>query len=275
MRNMEGVFLGGALSLGLVFSQGVQAQDCSMAKWNGAAPTVPAAAVGTPQSASPVARYSEFCGLAVSATGYVQTPATSDTQYFGRFYVFPQAVTGTVDLLVAYSDTSGASPLFKISYDGTNFLFDATAASGGTGSAPANANLWNLVEFEFNSDGNFNVWVNEDWDFGTTAYVSGPSDTFASGSGTVASVRLGAPNGFTSGKVTYDAFEAHRTTNVGSLIDCDADGSGSPVLNLNDVIAVISEAFSPNTLASGQPDCDKNGSMNLNDVISTIQIAFP
>ena len=57
------------------------------------------------------------------------------------------------------------------------------------------------------------------------------------------------------------------------MIDCDADGNTA--INLNDVISVINEAFSPFTLAGGQPDCDKNGAMNLNDVISTINVAFP
>jgi hypothetical protein len=86
MRNMESIILGGAMALGVIFSQAVQAQvDCSMDKWNGAAPTVPANAVGTPLSPSPVARFSEYCGLEVSGAGYVQTPVTSDGHYFGRF----------------------------------------------------------------------------------------------------------------------------------------------------------------------------------------------
>ena len=290
MRNMGSVIMGGILAFGLGLSLSIQAGppdpelECSMSKWNGAAPTVPADAVGSPKTTPAVARFSEYCGLAVSATGFVQTPATSDGHYFGRFYVLPKlSGSGTIDLLVAHSTTSGNPELFKVSFDSatSSFIFDADnpEAGGSSDSAPAVNGEWNLIEFEFNSGGDFNVWVNEDWDFGTSMYSGTTIPAFSSGTGSVAFIQLGAPNGmggFSGGTVFYDAYEAHRTTNVGALIDCDADGSGDPDININDILAVINERFgAPPTLATGQPDCDRDGEVNLNDILETIAVAFP
>jgi len=282
MKNMERVFLGGVLVCGLGLTQVAQAApvNCSMAAWDGATPPVPSDAVGSPFSAPEIARYSEFCGLVLSASGYVQTPATDDNHYFGRFYVLPQVTgTGEVDLLVAYSDTGGASPLFKISYDKTNFNFDATGAGGGTGSAPAhftpgNQPRWNLVEFEFNSNGTFNVWVNESWTLPDGPYTSGPTASFASGIGTVASVRLGALSnnfGGFGGKITYDAFEAHRTTNIGALRRGDSNADG--LVNSGDIGAVINEFFDV-ALATGTPDCNQDGAVNSGDIGCIINVFF-
>jgi len=271
---MEGVIFGGILAFGLAFAQVVHAQpECSMDKWSGGA-TVPANAVGSPQSASPVARYSEFCGLAVSAgaSGYVQSPATSDAHYFGRFYAHLGATGGTeANLLVAYDGDD--NPVVTVSYDGTNLNFDT--ANGGSGSAPAEAGKWNLVEFEFNSGGDFNVWVNQDWDFVGAAYDSTTIASFASGTGTITYVRLGAPNGMGgfTGAFTFDAFEAHRTTNVGALRACDAEGDSD--VDINDVLAVVDEVFAdPVILSSGQPDCDSNGSVNINDALAIVDLVF-
>jgi hypothetical protein len=122
------------------------------------------------------------------------------------------------------------------------------------------------------------VWVNQNWDFAATppAYDSTSIAAFSSGTGSVAFVRLGVPNdmgGFSGGTVTYDAYEAHRTTNVGALYECDAEGDSD--IDINDVLAVVDEVFSdPVILASGQPDCDSNGSVNINDALEIVDIVF-
>jgi hypothetical protein len=281
---MESVLKAGVLLFGLGLGQLAQAgtdpTECSMAKWDGGdSPQLPSDAVGSPFSSPEIARYSEFCGLVVSAAGYVQTPATSDSHYFGRFFVLPQVTgSGEVDLLEAYADTGGSQPLFTISYDGTDFIFDATAAGGGTGSAPAHftpgsAPKWNLVEFEFNSGSTFNVWVNESWTLPDGPYTSGPSDSFTSGSGTVASVRLGAIGGMGGfgGTITYDAYEAHRTTNVGALRRGDANSDG--FVNSGDIGQVINEFFDV-SLANGTPDCNQDGFVNTGDIGCIINIFF-
>jgi hypothetical protein len=133
-----------------------------------------------------------------------------------------------------------------------------TAASSG----------WNLIEFEFNSDGDFNFWVNETWDFGTLAYTSGPSGTFASGTGTVEAVRLGTPNGMAgmSGTLAYDAFESHRTTPVGALLSGDANNSGA--ISVADVVALLNELAG--TLQLGQPDCNETGGVTVADAVCLI-----
>jgi hypothetical protein len=198
----------------------------------------------------------------------VQSNAASDTKYIGRFYVFPDVSgSGEVDLLVAYAEDTATTPLFRIAYDGSNFKFDAGGAGGSNDTTPA-ASGWNLVEFEFNSDGNFSFWVNETWDFDLLSYSTGPTGTFAAGSGTVEAVRLGAPNGMASqvGTISYDAYEAHRESQVGGLLVGDANGNGS--ITIADVVAVLNELAG--TLQSGQPDCNENGGVTVADAVCLI-----
>ena len=130
-----------------------------------------------------------------------------------------------------------------------------TAASSG----------WNLVEFEYDSDSStFNYWVNEAWDFNALSYAA-PTGTFASGAGTVEAVQLGAPNGMGgfTGEITFDAYEAHRTTNVGALVVADANGSGT--VTSGDATRILNEVSLGGTLSSGQPDCNENGSITSGD----------
>jgi hypothetical protein len=260
MRNKDRVIFGGMLLIGL--GLGFNAQACTTDGW--------ASDSGAPVAGSPtaVSRFSELCALKVSATSYVQSDAASDTRYIGRFYFLPETGgTGTVDILIAYSDqdvTNATTDLFTISYDGTDFIFDATEAGGGSASTLA-VSGWNLVEFEYNSDsGNFNFWVNEVWDFDALSYAA-PTDTFASGTGKVEAVQLGAPigmGGFT-GEITFDAYEAHRSTSVGALLVGDANGNGA--VNSTDVSALLIETELGGTLAPGQPDCNMNGIVNSTD----------
>jgi hypothetical protein len=266
MKNMDRVIVGGLLVLGMSF--GLSAQACSTDGWDGGAINTIA---GSPPP--PFSRYSELCAMKVSSTGHVQSTLASDTQYIGRFYVFPDVGgSGEVDLLLAYSDDAATSPLFTISFDGSNFNFDATDATGTTGSAPAKSG-WNLVEFEYNAGGNFNVWVNAEWTFPDGPYVTDPTDTFASGSGTVESVRLGAPNGMGgfTGDIYLDAYESHRTTNVGALIKGDANKDG--FVNTGDIGTVITEFFAAG-LATGTPDCNEDGLVNTGDIGCVITIFF-
>ncbi len=279
MKNMDRVIFGSVLLIGLGF--GLNAQACSSDNWD----DDPNTTVGSPfGTADVINRFSELCAMQVDdqgAPGYVQSNGTTipDDRYIGRFYVFPNVSgSGDVDILVAYSDDLAApeDELFAISFDGTHFNFDAGGATGGSDSWEAESG-WNLVEFEFNSDGTFNYWVNAAWNFDTLSYAA-PSGSFDSGTGGVQAVRLGTPNGMAgqSGSYSFDAFEAHRSTNVGALIACDADDSGNPDINVNDILAVIDERFgSPPTLAQGQPDCNFDGEINLNDILETINVAFP
>jgi hypothetical protein len=274
MNNMDRVIFGSVLLIGL--GLGLNAQACTTDGWASDSGNIPPNAVaGSPTL---ISRYSELCALEVNATSYVQSDEASDTRYIGRFYVYPNTGgAGTVDILIAYSDqvtTDATTDLFTISYDGTDFTFDATEAGGGMASTAASSG-WNLVEFEYDSDSStFNYWVNEAWDFDALSYTA-PTGTFASGAGTVEAVQLGAPNGMggLTGEITLDAYEAHRTTSVGALLGCDAEGDVD--IDINDVLAVVDEVFgNPVVLAAGQPDCDINGSVNINDALGIVDIVF-
>jgi hypothetical protein len=261
MNNMDRVIIGSVLLIGL--GLGLNAQACTTNGWASDS-NVPANAV--PGSPTDVSRYSEFCALEVSDTSYVQSNAASDTRYIGRFYVLPKTGgAGEVDILIAYSDEAATSELFTISYDGTDFIFDATGGAGGGTDSTAASSGWNLVEFEYDSDsGDFNYWVNAAWDFDSLSYAA-PTGTFTSGTGTVEAVQLGAPNGMggLTGDITFDAYEAHRTTNVGALIVADANGSGA--VTSGDATRILNEVSLGGTLSSGQPDCNENGSITSGD----------
>jgi hypothetical protein len=261
MRNMDRALLSGLMIVGLGW--GIDAEACSTDGWLGGIGNIPANA----EAASPpsVARYSEFCALSVDGEAFVQSDFANDTRYRARFYVFDGlSGSGAIDIFEAYGDENDEanSALFKIAFDGTQFTFDATDATG-TSTTAASVNGWNLVEFDWNSDaGTFDFWVNAD---ATTDAATGSVDA---GTGTVDAVRLGAPNGFgtQAGNVNFDAFESHRTTPVGPLLAGDSNGNES--VNIFDMIGIQNEILDPvNSLAAGQPDCNGNGSVNVFDMI--------
>jgi hypothetical protein len=211
-----------------------------------------------------------LCALAVTEQAHVQSNFASDTRYRARFYVLNDlSGVGEVDIFEAYSDDAATSPLFKVSLDGSTFVFNATDAGGTTGEAAASSG-WNLIEFDWDSDSStFSYWVNAD------ASVDPETGIEDAGSGSVEAVRLGAPNGFApqTGKLTFDAFESRRTTAAGPLVACDAQGDTD--IDINDALAVVDEVFGvPAVLASGQPDCDSNGDININDVLAIVDIVF-
>jgi hypothetical protein len=258
---LDRALLGSVFLLG--FGCAFDIQACTVDGWLGGASGVPANA--NPASPPTVARYSELCALAVTNTSYVQDNNASDTRYRARFYVL-DGLDGAdpIDIFVAYSDPGATTTLFKVAFNGSQFTFNATAAGGESASASALAGkVWNVVEFDWDSGTNsFNYWVNVD---ATTDPATGSVDA---GTGTVEAVRLGAPNGFSpqSGKLTFDAFESHRTTPVGWLLVGDANGNLS--VNIFDMIGVQNEILNPVTsLAVGQPDCNGNGTVNVFDMI--------
>jgi hypothetical protein len=259
MRNMDRALLGSVFLFG--FGLAYDTQACTTEGWLGGNSGVPGSA--NPASPPTVARYSELCALAVTNTSHVQDNNASDTRYRARFYVL-DGLTGanTVDIFVAYSDEAASNPLFKVGFNGSQFTFDATAA-GGTSTTAASVSGWNLVEFDWNSvAGDFDFWVNAD------AVTDAATGSVNSGTGTVEAVRLGAPNGFNSqtGKVTFDAFESHRTTPVGPLLVGDSNGNGS--VTIADVVSVLNELSG--TLQIGQPDCNENGGVTVADAVCLI-----
>jgi hypothetical protein len=259
MRTVDHALSAGVILIGLGFA--MDAAACTTDGWLGGTGNIPPNAVaGSPPA---VSRYSEFCALAVTSQAHVQDDNASDTRYRARFYVL-DGLTGAaaIDVFEAYSDEAATNPLFKVSFNGSQFTFDATDA-GGTSTTFASVNGWNLVEFDWDSvGGSFDFWVNAD------AVTDPTSGSVNSGTGTVEAVRLGAPNGFApqTGKLTFDAFESHRTTPVGPLLVGDANGNGSRTIA--DVVSVLNELAG--TLQIGQPDCNENGSVTVADAVCLI-----
>lgn len=256
MRNMDRVIFGCLMTCGIV--PGLLA--CTTDGWNGGA------SGGTAGSPPSVSRVSEFCGLQLTGTGWVQDNSPSHANIIARFYVLPQlSGSGDADLFIAYSSETPSGVLFDVSFDGTNFDFSATGAGGGSGSAAANLNHWNLIEVAFNSGGTFSFWVNAD---ATTDPANG---TFSSGTGTVEAVRLGLPNGlggFSGGSVSYDAYESHASTNVGDLLIGDANADAT--VNVIDYSSVQQDILG--NLQSGQPDCNLDGTVNVLDYSCVQQV---
>jgi len=258
-RNMDCALFGSVVLLGL--GLGFDAEACSTDGWAGGTANIPA----NGQAASPpaVRRYSELCALTVTGQAHVQSNFASDTRYRARFYVMDGLTgAGSVDVFEAYSDEAATTALFKVSFDGSQFTFDATDAGGTSDSAPSK-NGWNLVEFDWNSDsGTFDYWVNAD------ASAVAATGSLNSGAGTVEAVRVGAPNGFApqTGNINVDAFESHRTTPVGPLLACDANGSGA--VSIADVVAILNELAG--TLQIGQPDCNEVGGVTIADAVTAI-----
>ena len=232
---------------------------CSSAAWSS---TAAGATVGDPTGSVP--RVNGFCGLEVTGTGHVvDNSPTDEATFIGRFYVFPKLLgAGTHEVFAAYSDESGTK-LFSITYDGTNFNFDATAATGGSTSVAADPTHWNLVEFKWESGAQGSAWVNAD------ALTDPASSTFASGTGSVDQVRLGAVAGIDANQAWFDDYESHRSQAVGALLAGDGNSDGN--INSGDVDMVVNE-FLFSSLAGGVPDCNLDGNIDSGDVDCVVKI---
>ncbi len=246
---------------------------CSTDGWDAESGMV---AVGQPSGATPpdingVPRFEEFCALAASDTGHVQTNAPSHSRVRSRMYVYPD-LTGTTNpsnALVAYSSENGSGVLFTLAWDNSNWVVDASANGGTSGSAGATGN-WDLIEFDWNpGSSTIDVYVNAD------ATTDSPTFSVASGgAATMESIRIGLPDGHgsgNSGNFYFDSVEMRNETAIGPLLNCDADTNA--LIELEDAVEVIDEFFSVG-LAPGTPDCDTNGVVELEDAVAIIDIFF-
>jgi hypothetical protein len=247
------VLLSGAFFVSSTFA-------CSSAAW---ASTEGAALADDPTNGTP--RVSGLCGLGVTATGHVidNSPA-AETTFIGRFYVFPKPLgAGTHEVFAAYSDEAGTK-LFSITYDGVNINFDATAAAGGgSTSVAADTTHWNLVEFKWESGEQGSAWVNAD------ALTDAASSTFASGTGSIDQVRMGALSDVGGDAAYFDDYESHRSLPVGPLLA--GDGNLDANVNSGDVNVIVNE-FLTSSLGIGVPDCNLDGAVNSGDVNCVVAI---
>ena len=229
---------------------------CSTAAWGETS-----GAVLPNDPANGVPSVSGACGLQVTGEGYVQDNSPeAEAQFIGRFYFFPQfSGAGSADIFVAYSDEAGTE-LFSVGYDGSNVTIDATAApGGGSASVPINGAGWHLIEFSWVSGDSGGLWVNAD------ATLDDPNATFASGSGVVESVRLGAPNGLDglSGMAYFDEYVSHRSSPIGGILA--GDGKLNGIFDSSDIDAIKSE-FLFGDYPQGSTDCNFDGETNSGDV---------
>jgi len=224
---------------------------CSSAAWDS---TAAGATTGDP-AVEGIPRVSGFCGLDVQGTGHVvDNSPTAGATFIARFYVFPKDLeAGTHTIFTAYSDEAGTE-LFNITYDGANF--NISTADGGNASVAADKTHWNSIEVSWAANAPASLWVNSD------STVDDPDATFASGTGSVEQVRLGATSAI-SGVAYFDDYESHRSLPVGRLLDGDANGNGS--LTIADAITLFNELNG--TLSAGQPDCNLSGGITIADAI--------
>ena len=261
MKFKDGVIFGCLLLCG--FGASPLAQACTTDGWLGGVTGLSTTLfVGQPNSSPPnnTPRFSELCAMRITGTGSVRDLSPDHSRLRARFYVlFSQlAGSGTAVLLRAYPNESDTTPLFEIRRNNGNLIADTTGAGGGASTPFAAPTGWVAIEFDWQSGGTMNVWVN------ANAATAPASFTVASGTGTVSSVRMGAVaglGGFT-GALVFDAYEAHSTTAVGLLLNGDANDSGS--ITIADVTRIGSELNG--TLSPGQPDCNRSGGVTIADV---------
>lgn len=258
----------------LAFTSIGSALACSTAGWD---ETSGAVVVGSPFGATPpdengISRFEEFCALRANGTGHVQTNAPAHERVITAFYSYPElsVVRGAVDasIFVAFSSEVGSGELYRIGYDGSNWIIDATANGGTQTLTPATAG-WNRIETDWDpASGTLDFWVNDDPANAPTGSVD------PGGMATMQSARLGLPDGLgnLAGEVYLDTFKMHNTTAIGPLIHCDADGD--TMVNVNDAVAVVDEIFGI-ALAQGVPDCDlSGGALDVNDAVAIVDKIF-
>lgn len=232
------------------------AMACTTSLWDGG--TTGTTIAGSPEE--DVSRVSGLCALELTdAPGTVKDNSpTAETAANIRFYVKAELTSGSPVIFEAFNAASDS--LIAVGFDGTGFTFNA--GDDTSPSVSAEVGKWNLVELAWTDGGSLEYWVNSD---ATQVDSQGSVNAI---SGTMDSVVLGTNDGFT-GTLTFDDYEAHRSTPVGGLLIGDSNGNGS--INVFDLISIQNEILG-NGLAVGQPDCNLNGSVNVFDLICSQNI---
>ena len=212
---------------------------------------------GTDEVLSP--RYSGRCAMAASGQGYVEdvSPGGID-RIRARFYVL---ANHTSDAVLYQGLNGGGSEVFRVLFlaDGRVRLRSGGVNADADGPDAGNLNEWNSIEIDWDAGADeMSILVNGD----------GPAPVSFPGAETVSKVRLGNLNSAT-GTMNFDAYESRRTTPIGELVACDAQGDGS--INVLDALAVINE-INDAGLATGQPDCSLDGAVNVLDALDIINI---
>jgi len=257
---------GRAIMLGstiLAISAG-SAYACSLANWSSTSGSIlanqPDGASGDPANGDNVPRYQGLCASKAPAgtASFVQDnrPGGID-RIIARFYVFNEGATNPV---VYRGNDSGGAELFDVTLNGSTAVFDA----GGVSVSDTLQSGWNSIEIDWDSaSGNISIIVNDN------AAVNNSGIAAAS----LANVQLGNINSAAGGDLFFDSYEAHLSTPVGRICNCNGNGSADDAVNIQDVIVVGNESLMSG-LASGTPDCNEDGLINIQDVIVTGNLAL-
>lgn len=237
---------------------------CSLQNWSttsgGIFASQPDGNGGDPAASPASKRYAGLCGSTApgGVVSFVQDnrPGGID-RIIARFYVLN---TGATSPVVYRGDNTGGTELFNVTLTGGNAVFTAGAA---TASAATQAG-WNSIEIDWDSAGSTGSLI-----------VNGGAPVVLSGAvaaGALANVKLGNVNGAAGGNLSFDGYEAHLSTAVGRICNCNANGSADDVVNVQDIFAVLNEAGG-GTIASGTPDCNEDSNVNVQDIFQTLAIA--
>ena len=251
----------GALLLGAAFA-GQAAMACTLDNWSSSSGAV---AAGDPLNDS-VARYAGLCGMEVTGAGYVQddNPGGID-RIVARTY-FWAGNSDLAEVYAGYGDATGGSERFNVTVDASGTVTLTDTATGQSVSQSGNSGAWNSIEIDWAQGAGTGV---------ISLSVNGATETenttLSNAGAQLQSVRLGNLN--THGGTTYfDAYESRRSTAVGRLCNCNVNGDAGGVVNVQDVIQIVTEAGG-GTLATGTPDCSQDGAINIQDVIQIVTLA--
>lgn len=228
------------------------AMACTTAAWSGVTGNPEIAGAEPPASALP--RVSGVCALELTAAGSVidRSPIDEDTVHI-RFYVLGD-ISSEMAIFQAFSDDDGTAgnEIITVTYDGTNFRFDA----GGTVSgAVAGRTGWNMIQLSWLKNDSMGYTVNGGTDVEVAGSVNATDDFMQS-------VVLGSKTD-PEVKLVFDDYEAHRETPVDGLLVGDANSDGG--INSGDLDMVVNEFLFGN-LAEGVVDCNLDGSVNSGDL---------
>lgn len=254
MKSVTQLILPSLVLIGSFFASNTMA--CTTSLWNGGE-------TGSPVADSPltVSRVSGVCAMKLDAPGSVTDNSPSiEAAANIRFYVYADLSSGTPVVFEAFSaEDGGGNSLITVSFDGTNFVFDAGA--GASGNVPGTTG-WNLVEMAWTGGSTMDYWVNAD------STLSPATGNVSAAAGTMESVVLGTEDAFT-GSLTFDSYEAHRSSPVGALLA--GDGNNDDAINSGDINVIVNEFLSSN-LGEGIPDCNLDGAVNSGDINCVVAI---
>ncbi len=249
----------------LLAAGGIQvASACSLANWSSTAGTVIASQPdgnGSTGAMTSVARYDGLCGFQADGAGsYVQdNRPNAINRIVARFYVKANGNPG--EIYRGFGDEAGGTPRFVVSVDAANnYTLTDTATSQSVNQAGTGG--WDSVEIDWGGAAGGAGFIS----LSVNGQAAAQNNTLTN-PGTLEAVRLGVITG--SNAKQFDAYESRRSTAIGRVCNCNANGSADDVVNVQDII-VINNEIGAISLATGTPDCDEDGNIAINDSIITV-----